>query len=482
MIAKQTIFILILFFVLVEYSSAQNSPLVPQGAKPITISPRVGAVIDSIDIKYYRLFYFIRDINSATAYQIDSGTVAFVLGRYLQPDTLISVSAILATKYLPIYIDNMERISDNNILAIISIPALRQISQLEDIEATKNDRVSTTIIQRDNTEIKGEIFLLTQEGVFIIHKSEIYTWQRMLTNIQYVPFGEIEKINESNIRYFKGNKQLLRTYFQDDNILSRRGTFSTFTGKPIPKELRQMVLDSSRIQIRTDFLTEEQIRLLQPKPGNFKLELGMNTFLPWFITLSSTDWNNQNYDSAKITQNSYFLPLELTAEYFINNGLDDSWLFSARISVFATAAQLSSGNNLGSWSGGIQGLLKLKSIDKLYTSGREVSARFGVNFVHTKYNGELKRIQGLNEPPVGTNIPIEQNISQIRVTGGIYNRFQLSDYFSALLYADLIGQLQISSDTSIAQWGRFGRIYYKRVESTIPYISFRLGAMLQYSL
>ncbi len=475
---------LVILLIISSHSFSQNPLVIPPSSQQITISTRVGAVIDSIDLRYYNLFNYIKGVNSAAAYQIDTVNVMFVLKRFELSDTTLTFPSMTVNNSLSKYIDNFEQLSDEKVYSKLSFPAINKIAQILDYEDRKNNRLPIRLQKRDNKEITGELLVVTDEGIFITSQNEIYNWKTIQNDIQYIPYIEIATIRGANVRYFNGNKQLLLNYFNDEDVLSRTSIFSYSLKKPIPKELRKLIFDATRIQTRTDFLTEDELRLLKPKQSRFTIGIGFGYALPSIINLQLTQTSWINGSTSSSNSDSYYLPLEFRLDYIFGNDSVKRGTISSHISLLTNSDAIFPDKSF--WKGASIGILKsfiLMSLDDLYKRGSEIEAKIGLDLQFQHLSLDVKNVLPSSTSQRYIDSTINMNIITFNINAGIYYRLQMNEDFSANILAVLSSGLPFTkTDNVTIHQGSNGRNNIYSYELSRKSISLCLGVLFQYRL
>jgi len=465
---------------------SQKFQQVPSGAIPIAISPRVGTQMDSIDIRYYRLFYFLKDVKSAASYQYNFDSILFLVKRIAQPDTVIAHPIGLFSKYLSYYIENIERIADESVYTNISTAVLGDIAHVEDYEDRSYEEVRITITKRDASEIIGTILLITNDAIFISQRKGQYDWKNVKSELIRIPFGDIDKIEGTNVRHFGGNKQLivntLESYYNADKSTSY---FVTWTQRPLPTEIRQLVNSKEYKESEyKDSLPIESLRRSKPSQNNFRVGIGLGFQLSNLFNLHVRDWNNQGFGEVNSVGNSLQFPTELILDYTVlKDRTEDKWSISAHVTCLTNFIPTAANSWIGG-KAGLKGEYVFNPIDRIFTTGKQYGFFIGVDYFGAMYSGNAKRVQGSRELPLDDNEqPVSINASALLLIAGISSKYQFSDKWS--LDFQLSANYPLNRYVDGVQkltWGIYGRNFYKSINLTVQDYAVTIGATLSYSI
>ncbi|MBK9247486.1 MAG: hypothetical protein IPM69_05085 [Ignavibacteria bacterium] len=486
MATRQILVILVIVVFATGALFSQVPTLIPDSSKLVTISSRVGSVIDSIDIKYYRLLYHIKHINSATAYKIDSVRAVFVLKRYALPDTMISTSVENIEKYLPYFIENIEYISDKSVYSTIPPGQLDQLLFQEDYESRFCRNRDIRIVKRDNSEIQGKILLITNTYVIISNRTGNYNWKDVHADLQYVYYNEIDRIVGSEYRFYRGNEPLILDYLSKEYSTSLSTSFFNINdGKPIPSEVRRLLIHPTPSQNSySGFASLDSLRLLKPRKSDLTIGVGIGGSFPEYVTQHNFDWNNQGYGSHDSYANSLYFPFEIMIGYkFLKDRSEDKWSISGNVALITNSDMLISKNIWLCERVGVQFQYVFNPLEHQFNIGSDIAFSLGVDVVAATFSGDFERIQGNSEVPLdGIIYPKTLNMTTLLTNAGIWYRYHLSDNISINFHA--ISNFTINQFTheQIKQtWGKHGRNFYKTMQLLSPDFSMKLGAVLSYT-
>lgn len=465
---------------------SQKFQQVPTGAIPMAISPRVGMQMDSIDIRYYRLFYFLKDVKSAASYQYNSDSILFLIKRSAQPDTVITHPIGLFSKYLTYYIENIERIADESVYTSISTALLGDIAHVEEYEGRTYEDVRITITKRDASEIIGKILLITNDAIFISQRKGQYDWKNVKSELIRIPFGDIDNIEGTNVRHFGGNKQLIiNTLESHYNADKNTSYFVTWTQRPIPAEIRQLVnFQEYKESEYKDSMSIESLRRRKPSQNNIRVGIGLGFQMSNLFNLHVRDWNNQGFGEVNSVSSTLQFPTELILDYTVlKDRTYDTWSVSAHVACLTNFIPTADNSWIGG-KAGLKGEYVFNPIDRIFTKGMQYGLLIGIDYIGATYSGKAKRIQSSGELPLDDNDQtVSINASALLLSAGISTKYQFSDLWSL--------DFQLSANYSLNRyvdgmekvtWGIYGRNFYKSFNLNVQDYAVTIGATLSYSI
>jgi len=451
----------------------------------MAISPRVGQVIDSIDIRYYRLFYSLKDVTSASTYLYNSDKILFLVKRNAQSDTILTYPIGLFSTSLTSYIENIERISEESVYSKISTARIVDIAHIEDYDARTYSDVNITITKRDASEINGKILLITGDAIFVQQREEHYNWKNIRSGLIQIPFGDIDKFDGSDVRSFAGNKRLIVNYLESEYLKEPNTSyFITSTLRPMPVEVRQILESKEFVVIeRNDFISEDSLRNLKPVSYNLRLGFGLGYQFSYLFKLHVRDWNNHGLEE-KNTDFSLELPTELSVEYTVlKDKHADKWSVSGHLAFLTNFIPTSENTWIGGRAGA-QGTYIFNPIDRLNTKGVEYSGFVGIDYVTAIFSVNARRIQGSDELPLDNIVkPITLIANTFVLNAGVSTKFQFNEKLavSLQLSANFILN-EYTEGSEKLKWGINGRYFYKSFEISVLSKAISVGALVSYSI
>lgn len=474
-------------FLITGIISAQEYTQLPSDAALMTISPRVGNVIDSIDIQYYRLFPTVNFVNSAQAYRIGNDNVLFLLKRFKLADTILVTTLENASTHLRYYIENFEHINESSVYSEIPSDKIANLAVATGYEGRSYKNVSISLTKRDNSVVQGTLLMITYNAVVISQRTGNYDWKSINNGLVYIFFTEIDKVEGAPIRYFRGNDQLLWKYFLSQ--YSHTGNTSFFMVAdllPIPSEVRKLIRKvNSSLETYPDYVSLDSLENIRTPTNKFSITINSNVGLSKYMTQHTRDWSNLSRRVTDSYDNSLYNPIELSVGYtLLNTYVGDRWALTGSVSLVVNSNILSSENSWVNERAGVQLHYFISPRNRLNYSGFDLSVFIGTDANWTEYSGVFKRTQETSEIPFDNVVyPMTFKLSSIFATTGLRCRYHVGDLFSVGLFAVGNYILQSSVPESVKYtWGVHGRNVYKSVGVAVPSDSYQLGTTISITI
>ena len=179
-------------------------PLVAGNAQePFLLSERVGSEIDSLEIAYFYLFPYYRNLHSTNLTIENDSTVKLqgtrlYRGEYRDTTDYIPLSRL---QQVGVIVDRYEDYGQHD-----SLPDFAMVRSLIAPVLPSMQGTTYEVVLRDGTTYSDEIFAVNDSGFFLWNSKESFDWHQPWENVEYISSKELYRLKSpSSYRFLVGS-------------------------------------------------------------------------------------------------------------------------------------------------------------------------------------------------------------------------------------------------------------------------------------